>query len=98
MNSDGVNGLGAWWFPAPLRRYLTRKSAEFFRKAAWEKHDIGYGLGSPSRLVCDIRFLSAMVHDATYSDRPRRTLFLALLFFFCVRVGGRLSYNRKPKS
>jgi hypothetical protein len=95
------NGLGAWWFPAPLRAWLTRKSAVFFNEASWIKHDIGYARGWPARDVCDRKFLQAMLRDASRRDRPAGSAVLALLFWVCVRGGGSLSYardNRKRQS
>lgn len=89
-----VNGLGAWWFPAPFRNWLTRKSKQFFDEAAWEKHDIGYGRADPDRATCDRKFLQAMLRDASRQDRPALTAMLALFFWVCVRIGGHWSYGK----
>ncbi len=88
------NGLGAWWFPAPLRAWLTRKSAAFFDEASWVKHDIGYAAGHPARHICDRKFLQAMLRDASRGQRPAKSAILALLFWVCVRIGGGFSYAR----
>ena len=88
------NGLGAWWFPAPLRAWLTRKSAAFFDEASWVKHDVGYARGRPARHLCDRKFLQAMLRDAARGDQPPLTATLALVFWACVRLGGRWSYGR----
>lgn len=88
------NGLGAWWFPKRFRRWLTDKSRTFFDDAAWNKHDIGYALGNPSRKICDQKFLQAMLRDASKSDRPETAGALAMFFWFSVRAGGRWSYNQ----
>lgn len=95
------NGLGAWWFPTPLRAWLTNRSAAFFNEASWVKHDIGYSRGRPARHICDRKFLQAMLRDASRHDRPALCAALALLFWVCVRVGGHWSYardNRKRQS
>ena len=92
-----LNGLGAWWFPEFFRVWLTKESAKFFREAAWINHDIGYSRGSPSREICDRKFLQAMLRDASLSPAPVQTALVALLLWMCVRVGGALSYNNKGK-
>lgn len=89
------NGLGAWWFPAPIRNWLTRNSLAFFSEAAWEQHDIGYARKSPSRIECDRKFLQAMLRDTSHHDKPATAALLALTFWACVRVGGGLSYGRR---
>ena len=89
-----INGLGPWWFPKSWRKFLTDKSQSFFDKASWEKHDIGYARGNPSRFVCDLKFFSAMVSDAANHGKPRRALFLAVVFYTAVRVGGWASYSK----
>jgi len=88
------NGLGAWWFPAPIRNWLTRKSLAFFDEAAWVKHDVGYAASNPSREMCDKKFLQAMLRDAIQHEETAKTATLALMFWACVRVGGGLSYGR----
>lgn len=89
------NGLGAWWFPAPIRNWLTRKSLAFFSESAWENHDVGYARKKPSRAKCDRNFLRAMLRDASQHDKPAKTAILALIFWVCVRVAGGLSYGSK---
>lgn len=92
-----MNGLGAWWFPNPVRVWLTKKSAEFFDEAAWQRHDRGYNLAIVSRETCDRKFLQAMLRDASRSHRPARTAVIALFLWVCVRVGGSLSYGKKKR-
>ena len=89
------NGLGAWWFPAWFRDWLTIRSADFFQEAAWVRHDVGYDKGSPSRKECDRLFLCAMLRDASAHYRPATAAALSLLFWACVRIGGWASYNRR---
>lgn len=88
-----VNGLGAWWFPKFIRDWLTEKSKSFFKEAAWEKHDIGYARAYPDRRTCDLKFLQAMLRDASEQDTAIKATALALLFWACVRIGGRWSYG-----
>lgn len=91
-----ANGLGPWWFPALIRNRLTSLSRRFFDEAAWEKHDIGYAAGEPSRADCDRKFLQAMLRDASQVSTTGRVfgcLFLALLFWILVRLFGWGSYN-----
>jgi hypothetical protein len=94
------NGLGPWWFSAKLRARLTAFSRRFFNEASWEKHDIGYAAGAPSRAVCDRKFLQAMLRDASQVSTTGRVfgcLFLAVLFWLLVRAFGWASYGRKGK-
>lgn len=95
MSYDKVNGLGAWWFPVFFRNWLTTTSKQFFDEAAWEKHDIGYNRAFPDRKTCDLKFLQAMLRDASKQDRAVLTATLALFFWVCVRLGGRWSYGHK---
>lgn len=92
------NGLGPWWFPAGLRRFLTRLGERFFNEAAWEKHDEGYARRYPSRAECDRKFLMAMLRDASRAETVRRAaacVLLAFFFWMAVRVGGSASYGRR---
>lgn len=77
-----MNGLGPWWFPAFIRRWLTVSSSLFFDEAAWDKHDIGYDAGFPSRAICDWRFFQAMLRDASRCTRFHRVCACLWLAFF----------------
>jgi len=93
-----ANGLGPWWFPPFIRKFLTRLSKRFFREAAWIKHDEGYARGYPARAVCDRKFLQAMLRDASLTSTTVRVLAcvaLALFYWTMVRLFGWASYNRK---
>ena len=92
------NGLGPWWFPEWLRSYLTCLSSMFFDEAAWEKHDIGYERGRPSRAECDKKFFQAMLRDASRTQSMSKIwicCWLATFFWIMVRLFGWTSYNRK---
>ena len=93
-----ANGLGPWWFPAPIRQVLTWLSSFFFDEAAWTKHDEGYARGHPSRAECDWKFFQAMLRDASRVTRLHRVvacLVLAFFFYFAVRAFGWGSYRHQ---
>jgi len=90
------NGLGPWWFPAPIRRALTALGRRFFDEASWEHHDRGYARGTPARAECDRKFLMAMLRDASLQPTVARAWACTTAAFFlwtCVRIGGRFSYG-----
>lgn len=92
-----MNGLGPRWFPAPLRAVLTDWSARFFDEAAWHIHDQGYARRFPDRATCDLKFLQAMLRDASNTTTAGRTLacvFLALFYWVLVRAFGWTAYGR----
>jgi hypothetical protein len=92
------NGIGPSWFPAWLRRLLTKFGRSWFKEASWEKHDEGYEAGEPARHVCDLKFFQAMVRDASETKpawRVNATIFLAFIGWVMVRLFGWMSYNRK---
>ena len=92
-----ANGLGPWWFPASLRRALTRLGRRFFDEASWEHHDVGYARGHPSRAECDRKFLMAMLRDASLQPTVQRawaTSKAAWFLWSAVRLGGWASYAR----
>lgn len=91
------NGVGPWWFPAPLRRGITAVSGLFFATASWDRHDEGYERGSPARSECDRKFLAAMLADAGQAGpvwRMAGCTVLAWGFWVSVRLGGWASYRR----
>lgn len=92
------NGLGPYWFPDWLRKLLSKAGSSFFDEAAWDKHDEGYAKQYPSRVVCDRKFLQAMLKDASKTTTTFRVFMcciLAWVFWFFVRVFGWISYNKK---
>lgn len=92
------NGVGPAWFPSFIRNALTYFSLLFFNEASWEKHDEGYAIKIYLRKECDLRFLKAMLRDAS-SQRVVWRMFgctlLAWLFYTFVRLFGWISYNKK---
>jgi len=98
---DGSNGLGPWWFPAPVRSAMTASGRVFFSEASWARHDVGYARGYPSRAECDRKFLMAMLRDASRQPSVLRAWACVKLAFFlwaCVRLGGWASYRKGPVS
>jgi hypothetical protein len=94
-----ANGLGPWWFPAALRRALTRAAAWFFVEADWTIHDESYAAADPERAVCDRGFLRAMLRDASNTDTTPRIAactVLAWMLWALVRLFGWASYGVKP--
>jgi hypothetical protein len=92
------NGVGPAWFPAPVRQALTWLSGLFFHEAAWHHHDRGYARGHPDRATCDLKFLKAMLRDASRTETASRVwacCFLAGLFWVSVRVFGWTAYRRR---
>ena len=91
-----MNGLGPWWFPAPIRAVLTKLGLLFFQEADWDRHDASYAAGFPARSVCDRGFLAAMLRDASLA-RPVGKMFictgLAWLLWALVRLFGWASYR-----
>jgi hypothetical protein len=91
------NGVGPWWLPAWPRRALTRLSGRFFQEADWAHHDYGYATRAAPRTVCDLRFLQAMLRDASAQPGTGATLaatVLAVTFWMLVRLFGWASYGR----
>ena len=93
-----MNGLGPWWFPAPIRAALTRAGEWFFGEASWDIHDASYAAGQPARAVCDRGFLAAMLRDASKA-RPVAKMaactVLAWFLWLMVRLFGWASYDRR---
>lgn len=101
MGRAEPNGLGPWWFPAPVRNAMTAAGRVFFREASWVRHDVGYARGYPSRAECDRLFLMAMLRDASRQPTVLRAWACVKLAFFlwaCVRLGGWASYRKGPVS
>jgi len=93
-----VNGVGPSWFPSSVRDKLTKFSLRFFNEASWSKHDIGYKRGNPSRYICDMKFLQAMLRDASKSKPVLKILICVLIAWFYwiwVRLLGWISYKGK---
>lgn len=96
------NGLGPWWFPDRLRNFITNIASFFFFRASWRHHDFGYAVGGDryDRRRCDDKFLIAMLSDAITQARRWHgfvtfyiALFLAVLFYVAVRLGGHRSFE-----
>ena len=89
------NGLGPYWLPDAVRRFITQKASWFFKDASWRHHDFGYAVGGDrwDRARCDWKFLRAMLRDAVTQDAlwlfsaPFAITF-SLVFFLAVRIGG----------
>jgi hypothetical protein len=95
------NGIGPKWFPAPLRKALTKLGEYFFIEASWEIHDEGYTKGSPDRDVCDRKFLQAMLRDASLTTTTLKVAgctILAWTFWLFTRVFGWMTYRNKVVS
>lgn len=83
--------------PGPARVALTRLSGCFFLTASWDRHDVGYARGCPSRAECDRLFLAAMLADAGQAGpvwRMAGCTVLAWGFWVAVRLFGWASYGR----
>lgn len=94
------NGLGPWWFPAFLRRFLTVCFRRFFREASIERHDAAYGRGRPARWICDRGFRRAMQRDAARAASSGAAFLMDLaawVLWMGLRAFGWLSYNRARK-
>jgi len=92
-----MNGVGPAWAPEWLRAIFTWFSAMFFDEAGWREHDQGYQLATTPRWLCDLRFLQAMVRDASHQHRAIKIAAccaLALTFWAMVRLFGWASYGR----
>ena len=92
-----VNGVGPEWAPPGVRHVLTLLSGLFFSEASWTKHDEGYARGCPSRFVCDMKFLKAMLRDAAELSGPVKMAaggMLAWTFWIAVRLLGWTTYRR----
>lgn len=92
------NGVGPWWFPSWPRRVLTRIASVFFQEADWGRHDFGYAHETAPRAVCDLRFLQAMLRDASRLASFPKILgacALAWVFWIAVRAFGWASYGHK---
>ncbi|WP_037309089.1 hypothetical protein [Ruegeria halocynthiae] len=97
------NGLGPYWLPDPLRRFITQTASWFFRGASWRHHDFGYAVGGDrwDRARCDLKFLKAMLKDAVTQKsgwavfpqlawlmKAPPAIALSLIFYLAVRIGG----------
>ncbi len=96
------NGLGPYWLPGPVRRFITKTASWFFKDASWRHHDFGYAVGGDrwDRARCDWKFLVAMVKDAVSQDPGSGAMgfvrlfavplaiVLSVVFYLAVRVGG----------
>jgi hypothetical protein len=90
------NGLGPKWFPKSVRRWLTSLGELFFKRAAWEIHDLSYAKGNPTRSECDKGFLMAMLKDASEASTIVKMLaccLLAWLLWILVRLFGWTTFN-----
>ncbi len=97
MSQSFGNGLGPWWFPAPLRRLITHWASFFFCEAAWEIHDASYAAADPARAICDRGFLRAMLRDASRQSRIwmiAACTILGWIMWGLVRLAGWASYGR----
>ena len=95
--SDSWNGVGPWWFPAWARAVITRRFLVFFREASPRRHDAGYRRGRPARWICDLKFLGAMVRDASRAPSAylvAKYVLQAFLYWAAVRAFGWASYGR----
>ncbi len=93
-----VNGVGPWWFPAWPRRMLTAVAGRYFTEADWGRHDYGYATRAATRAHCDLRFLQAMLRDASGQPGAARAVtaaVIALVFWVLVRLFGWASYGRE---
>lgn len=103
------NGVGPYWLPDNMRRFITTTASWFFKDASWRHHDFGYVVGGDGwdRACCDWKFLTAMLSDAVSqsSDWPVLpglewlikapvAIVLSLLFYLAVRIGGRFGSFR----
>jgi len=97
------NGLGPYWLPGRVRRFITRTASWFFRDASWRHHDFGYAVGGDrwDRARCDWKFLRAMLQDAVsqksgWPVAPQMVWLLkvpiavviSVSFYLAVRIGG----------
>lgn len=97
------NGLGPYWLPAPVRRFITMTASWFFKDASWRHHDFGYAVGGDrwDRARCDWKFLQAMMRDAVsqksgwpllpqivWGLKVAPAIAISLFFFLAVRIGG----------
>jgi hypothetical protein len=84
---------GAEWMPEKVRSILFG----WFFEASCEKHDEGYGEGGNEkrRLVCDLKFLAAMLRDTFRTKSPVMIpkVITAFGYFIAVRLGGWASFN-----
>lgn len=89
------NGLGPYWLPDAVRRFITEKASWFFQDASWRHHDFGYAVGGDrwDRARCDWKFLHAMLRDAVTQDRAwlitaPSAILISFIFYLVVRIGG----------
>ncbi|MCG7518844.1 hypothetical protein [Ruegeria sp. Ofav3-42] len=91
------NGLGPFWLPDAVRRFITETASWFFQDASWRHHDFGYAVGGDrwDRARCDWKFLKAMLKDAVTQDqdlgwpaKATTAILVSFIFYLAVRVGG----------
>ncbi|WP_170432998.1 hypothetical protein [Ruegeria arenilitoris] len=91
------NGLGPYWLPKAVRRFITETASWFFQGASWRHHDFGYAVGGDrwDRARCDWKFLREMLRDAVSQEqgldwlgKALTAILISLIFYLAVRVGG----------
>lgn len=93
------NGLGPFWLPDPVRKFITETASWFFKSASWRHHDFGYSLGytEAHRRLYDWKFFKAMLNDALRQPwhiwliASPLAVFLAVAFFLSVFLFGWIS-------
>ncbi len=96
QQADFGNGVGPWWFPSWPRKILTKIAEVFFQEADWGRHDFGYKFETAPRWICDLRFLQAMLRDASQIDHQLKifgAVLLSTFFWIMVRLFGWASYG-----
>lgn len=80
---------GPYWLPSFIRRIMSIKF-----NASCKIHDLDYFSKKYSRLEADKRFLN---HTKRQAKNNIIFISIAYLYYFMVRIGGRISWKRGNK-
>lgn len=69
------NGIGPYWLPERIRKFITSSVSWFFEDASWRHHDFGYVVGGDrwDRARCDWKFFIAMMRDAISQHSSKKS-------------------------
>ena len=89
MKKERKDYCGPFWMPKFMRIWLSDKF-----NASCKIHDMDYGSKKFTRKEADVRFLEHMTRQAKDSKWWK---FVAKGYYYAVRLGGKLSWDRAKK-
>lgn len=83
-----MNGIGAYWMPAKLRSWLTKKFS--FAQSAAAEHDANYSSKMMSRRDADNCFITIMM----IHSKNDLQIVISFVFWVLVRLFGWISWRK----